>query len=80
MHISDETSPKIGVVIGSSRPHMRPTERNIELKTDEAMLTGDGTFYKIDAAFAEHLAEVAALATELCDLTGRGLPLLKEPS
>ena len=60
--------------------HMRSTETNIELKTDEAMLTDDGNFHDIDAAFADHLAQVTALATELNDLTGTGLPLLKEPS
>ena len=60
--------------------HMRRTETNIELKTDEAMLTDDGNFHDIDAAFADHLAQVTAVATELNDLTARGLPLLKEPS
>ena len=60
--------------------HMRSTETNIELKTDEAMLTDDGNFHDIDAAFADHLAQVTALATELNDLTATGLPLLKEPS
>src|SRR5277367_5465953 len=35
--------------------HMRATENNVELKTDESMLTGDGNFHDIDAAFADHL-------------------------
>ena len=60
--------------------HMRSTETNIELKTDEAMLTDDGNFYDIDAAFADHLAQVTAVAIELNDLTATGLPFLKEPS
>ena len=59
--------------------HMRPAETNIELKTDEAMLTDDGNFHDIDVAFAEHLAQVTALAAELNRLTGTGFPLLKEP-
>ncbi len=45
--------------------HMRNTETNIELKTHEAMLTGDGNFHDVDAAFAEHLPEMTALAIEL---------------
>jgi NAD(P)H-dependent FMN reductase len=60
--------------------HMRGTETNVELKTVEAMLAADGNFYDIDAAFADHLAQVTALATELSYLTGTGLSLLKEPS
>jgi NAD(P)H-dependent FMN reductase len=60
--------------------HMRGTETNVELKTVEAMLADDGDFYDIDAAFADHLAQVTALATELSYLTGTGLSLLKEPS
>ena len=45
--------------------HMRSTETNIELKTDETMLTDDGNFHDIDAAFADYLAQVTALASEL---------------
>lgn len=45
--------------------HMRSTETNIELKTDEAMLTHDGNFHDIDAALADYLPQVPALATEL---------------
>jgi NAD(P)H-dependent FMN reductase len=45
--------------------HMRITETNVELKIDDAILTGDGHFYDIDVAFADHLSEVTALATEL---------------
>jgi hypothetical protein len=45
--------------------HMRSTETNIELRTDEAMLTGDGNFHDIDAAFADHLPEMTGLAVEL---------------
>ena len=60
--------------------HMRSIETNIELKTDEAMLTDDGNFHDIDAAFADSLAQVTALATELNYLTGTGLPVLEEPS
>jgi hypothetical protein len=59
---------------------MRRSETNVELKTGEAMLTDDGNFYDIDAAFADHRAQVTALATELNYLTATGLPFLKEPS
>lgn len=45
--------------------HMRSTETNIELKADETMLTDDGNFHDIDAAFADHLPEITALVTEL---------------
>jgi NAD(P)H-dependent FMN reductase len=48
--------------------HMRSTETNIELKTDETMLTDDGNFHDIDAAFADYLAQVTALAVELNDM------------
>ena len=45
--------------------HMRSTETNIELKTDEAMLTDDGNFHDIDAAFAAYLTQATALSIEL---------------
>ena len=82
-------SPRIAAVIGSNRPRricfdiaawVQRALRAAELKTDEAMLTDDGNFHDIDAAFADSLAQVTALATELNYLTGTGLPVLKEPS
>ncbi len=45
--------------------HMRSLDTNIELETDETMLTGDGNFHDIDAAFADHLPEMAEFAVEL---------------
>lgn len=45
--------------------HMRSTETNIELKTDETMVSDDGHFHDIDAAFNDYLAQVTALAIEL---------------
>ena len=60
--------------------HMRSTETNIELKTDEAMLTDDGNFHDVDAACGDYVGQVSALATELDSLTGTELPLLKEPA
>ena len=60
--------------------HMRNTETNIELKTHEAMLTGDGNFHDVDAAFAEHLPEMTALAIELGRLVnGRPRPSQTNP-
>ena len=44
--------------------HTRGTETNIELKTDETMAS-DGDFHDIDAAFADYLAQVTALAAEI---------------
>jgi NAD(P)H-dependent FMN reductase len=60
--------------------HMRGTETNVELKTDRAMLTNEGTFHDADAAFAAHLPAVTALAIEIIQLTGMDLPPPKEPS
>jgi NAD(P)H-dependent FMN reductase len=54
--------------------HMRGTETNIELKTDDTMVSADGHFHDIDAAFDDYLAQVAVLAAELNHLvktTGR---------
>jgi NAD(P)H-dependent FMN reductase len=48
--------------------HMRSTETNIELKTDETMVTDDGSFHDINAAFGGYLAQVSALASELSHL------------
>jgi NAD(P)H-dependent FMN reductase len=48
--------------------HMHITETNVELKTNEAMLTDDGDFHDIDAAFADYIAKVTALASELTHL------------
>jgi NAD(P)H-dependent FMN reductase len=45
--------------------HMRNTEANIELKTDETMVGDGGNFHDIDAAFADYLGQVNALAIEL---------------
>lgn len=45
--------------------HMRSTETDIELKTEETMLTDAGNLHDIDAAFADYLPQVTALATEL---------------
>jgi NAD(P)H-dependent FMN reductase len=44
--------------------HMRSTETNIEIRTDEAMLTDDGGLSDIDGVFARYLPRVA-LADEL---------------
>jgi NAD(P)H-dependent FMN reductase len=60
--------------------HMRSTETNIELKIDEAMLAGDGSFRDIDSALADYWAQATALAVELNHLSGTAIPLLKEPS
>ena len=52
--------------------HMRSTETNIELKTEEAIFTRDAAFRDIDAAFADYVAQATALASELNHLvTGR---------
>ena len=60
--------------------HMRATEKNVELKTDEAMLTGDGKFHDIDAVFADHLPEMTALAVELDHMVdGRPRPSQTSP-
>lgn len=53
--------------------HMRSTETNIEIETDEAMLTRDGNFRDIDAAFANYLPEMNALANELDSLVNEGI-------
>jgi NAD(P)H-dependent FMN reductase len=45
--------------------HMRSTETNIALKTDETMASDEGDFHDIDAAFADYLPQVTALAIEL---------------
>jgi NAD(P)H-dependent FMN reductase len=45
--------------------HMQVAETSVELKTDPAMFTDDGAFHDIDAAFADHLPRVTALAVEL---------------
>jgi NAD(P)H-dependent FMN reductase len=45
--------------------HMRGAETNIELRTDDEMLTRDGDFHDIDASFADYLAQASALAAEL---------------
>jgi NAD(P)H-dependent FMN reductase len=60
--------------------HMRATEKNVELKTNDAMLTVDGNFHDIDAAFADHLPEMTALAVELDRLVdGRPRPSQTSP-
>jgi NAD(P)H-dependent FMN reductase len=48
--------------------HMRNTETNIELKTDETMLTDAGILHDIDAAFADYVPQATALATELSQM------------
>jgi NAD(P)H-dependent FMN reductase len=45
--------------------HMRSTETNIELKTNETLTSDDGNFHDIDAAFSDYLPQVTALASEL---------------
>jgi NAD(P)H-dependent FMN reductase len=45
--------------------HIHGAETSIELKTDPAMFTDDGNFHDTDAAFADHLPQVTALAVEL---------------
>lgn len=44
---------------------MRPTEANVELKTDSTMLTDDGELRDGDAVFAGYRPQVTALATEI---------------
>ncbi|MGB0092661.1 MAG: NADPH-dependent FMN reductase [Solirubrobacteraceae bacterium] len=45
--------------------HMRSTETNIELKTNETVTSDDGNFHRINAAFADYLPQATALASEL---------------
>lgn len=60
--------------------HMRGADTSVELKTERAMLTDEGNFHDIDAAFIDCLPRVTALAVELDHLvdghaqTGNALP------
>jgi NAD(P)H-dependent FMN reductase len=45
--------------------HMRSTETNIELKTNETLTSDDGNFHDIDAAFADYRPQATGLASEL---------------
>ena len=60
MHIRTDSSPRISVVIGSNRPQRICPE--IGLGPDAH---GRRHFFDIDAAFADHLSEMTALAIEL---------------
>jgi NAD(P)H-dependent FMN reductase len=51
--------------------HMRGTETNIELKTDETMSSDDGNFHDIEAVFADYLSQATAVASELNHLVNR---------
>jgi NAD(P)H-dependent FMN reductase len=68
--------------------HMRPTETNVELKTDSTMLTDAGRLRDGDAVLAGYRPQVTALATELRsmakatrpDPSDAGTRVLKETS
>jgi NAD(P)H-dependent FMN reductase len=45
--------------------HMRSTETNIALKTNETMASDDGNFHGIDAAFVDYVPQATALSIEL---------------
>ena len=51
--------------------HMRSTETNIELKTNETLTSHDGNFHDIDAAFSDYLPQATRLANELNHLVNR---------
>jgi NAD(P)H-dependent FMN reductase len=60
--------------------HMRSTATNIELKTDGAIVTDDGNVHDPDAAFADYLPQVIALAVELNHLaTGMAKTSHRDP-